>query len=67
MCDLFRTALFGPTNSHEDHLDDGLGNDLPRPMADAPATLGARFELERVCVCVVPAEFFPVFGPLKKM
>ncbi|CAM9438380.1 unnamed protein product [Ectocarpus sp. 8 AP-2014] len=41
VCDLFRTALFGPTNT-EDHLDDGLGNDLPRPMADAPATMGVR-------------------------
>lgn len=41
VCDLFRTALFGPTNT-EDHLDDGLGNDLPRPMADAPATMDVR-------------------------
>eukprot|EP00904_Undaria_pinnatifida_P002834 jgi/Undpi1/12551/HiC_scaffold_6.g02220.m1 len=42
ICDLFRTALFGPTNTNEDHLDDGQGNDLPRPMADAPATMGVR-------------------------
>lgn len=42
ICDLFRTALFGPTNTNEDHLDDGQGNDLPRPMADAPATMGIR-------------------------
>eukprot|EP00752_Nemacystus_decipiens_P009662 g8631.t1 len=43
VCDLFRVALFGPTNgANEDHLDDALGNDLPRPMADAPATMGVR-------------------------
>lgn len=43
VCDLFRTALFGPTdNNTEDHLDDGQGNDLPSPMADAPAKLAVR-------------------------
>lgn len=49
ICDLFRTALFGPTNSSEDHLDDGQGNDLPRPMADAPATMGVRRVLRMYC------------------
>lgn len=38
ICDLFRTALFGPTNAEEDHLGN-QGDDLPRPMADAPATV----------------------------
>lgn len=43
VCDLFRMALFGPTdNITEDHLDDGQGNDLPSPMADAPAKLAVR-------------------------
>eukprot|EP00903_Cladosiphon_okamuranus_P012923 g12066.t1 len=43
VCDLFRVALFGPTNGgNEDHLDDALGNDLPSPLADAPATMGVR-------------------------
>ncbi|CAM9271431.1 unnamed protein product, partial [Choristocarpus tenellus] len=40
VCDLFRTALFGATNTAEDHLDNGE-DDLPSPMADAPATLRA--------------------------
>lgn len=48
ICDLFRTALFGPTNAEEDHLDQGV--DLPRPRADAPADAPATMRC--VCLCV---------------